>query len=106
MMGAQGLISVMKDGCVAALLEALKQFPNRARGLIADASQVRNGKKFKRRFRGCHRIIFSILESASVTSTGPRTQYWARVGRRFPTNTEMPLRAAANAGSSEKSSPK
>src|SRR3974390_4665 len=103
---AQSLKRVVKNGRVAALPQRLEKLANRRRRMVADARQKRNSKELEWLFRDGHRMISSNLESASATSAGPRRENWARVALLLPTRMVIPLRAAANAGSSEKSSPK
>ena len=100
-MRSEGLIGVMEDGGVAAVLETRKKFSERAGNLIADARDVSDGIEIERGFGGFHGKAASRRRSAPATSSGSRTRYRARVGSGGPTRTEMPRRRAANAGSSE-----
>ena len=102
----QRLKCVVKNGRVAALLKTGEKLGNRSSGLVADPCQVRNRKEFKRGFCCVHARAASSLVSAVTTSAGPRRWYCAQVGCLPPTRTETPLRTAAKAGSSERSSPK
>src|SRR5260221_4245833 len=84
-MAAERLIGVMKDGSVAALLEPGKQFRQSGCRLIADARQMRHGKKLKWHGCGVHSRASLILFSATATSSGLRRRKRACVGRFLPT---------------------
>jgi hypothetical protein len=52
--GAEGLIGMVEDRGVAALLEAGKEFLEISGGLIANAGEIRDGKKFEGSFSEVH----------------------------------------------------
>ena len=52
--GAESLIRVMENRCVAAMLESCKKFLEISGGLIANAGEVGNGEKLEGSFGDVH----------------------------------------------------
>jgi len=100
-MATKGLERVVKDGSIAALIESGKKLSERAGGLIANTGEVGDGEEFEGSGGRGHARAASNRVSASATSAGSRRPNLAWVGRRLPTRTDRPWRAAAKAGSSE-----
>jgi hypothetical protein len=63
---AEGLVGVVEDGGVAALLEAGEEFFEISGGLIADAGEIRDGEKFEWSFSDVH-------SNSSWNRLGPKT---------------------------------